>query len=184
MPTTRYVRFAVHPDHWWNLANHPWYLSCSSLTPIRTLDPSWCTLRVVNAYTRHVKRVLGYARPSDYAFAGGMAAASPLSFWLMERVSPSHVGKGGFAPVMRLATAIGLVGGLHILYQRSCSMSIPEYTPTAHHLSVRLTIPQTASMALRRIRERLNWTLGRWSAKSRTVNLYTVPLKSLIIYKG
>lgn len=113
-----------------------------------------------------------------------MAAASPLSFWLMERVSPSHVGKGGFAPVMRLATAIGLVGGLHILYQRSCSMSIPEYTHTAHQLSVRLTISQTASTALRRIRERLDWILGRWSTKSRTVNLCTVTLKSLIIYKG
>ena len=52
-----------------------------------------------------------------------MAAASPLTFWMMERVSPSHVGRGGFAPVMRLATAVGLIGGLHILYQRSCSVS-------------------------------------------------------------
>lgn len=81
-----------------------------------------------------MKRVFGYARSSDYAIAGGMAAASPISFWLMERVSPSHVGKGGFAPVMRLATAIGLVGGLHILYQRSCSMSIPDYIPMSLRL--------------------------------------------------
>lgn len=29
--------------------------------------------------------------------------------------------------MMRLATAIGLVGGIHILYQRSCSMSIARY---------------------------------------------------------
>ncbi|KKK22952.1 hypothetical protein P175DRAFT_0502338 [Aspergillus ochraceoroseus IBT 24754] len=69
----------------------------------------------------HLRRVFGYARPSDYAVGGGMAAASPLAFWIMERVSPSHVGRGGFAPVMRLATAIGLVGGLHVLYQRSCN---------------------------------------------------------------
>ncbi|PYH47271.1 putative NADH-ubiquinone oxidoreductase 21 kDa subunit [Aspergillus saccharolyticus JOP 1030-1] len=69
----------------------------------------------------HLKRVVGYARPSDYAVAGGLAAASPIAFWIMERVSPSHVGRGGFAPVMRLATAIGLVGGLHIFYQRSCN---------------------------------------------------------------
>jgi hypothetical protein len=41
----------------------------------------------------------------------------------MERVSPSHVGRGGFSPVMRLATAVGLLGGLHVLYQRSCRMS-------------------------------------------------------------
>lgn len=40
----------------------------------------------------------------------------------MERVSPSHVGRGGFSPVMRLATAVGLLGGLHVLYQRSCRM--------------------------------------------------------------
>ncbi|KAL5332640.1 NADH-ubiquinone oxidoreductase complex I, 21 kDa subunit-domain-containing protein [Aspergillus crustosus] len=68
----------------------------------------------------HLRRVFGYARPLDYAVAGTAAAASPLGFWIMERVSPSHVGKGGFAPVMRLATAVGLIGGLHILYQRSC----------------------------------------------------------------
>ncbi|KAI2887072.1 hypothetical protein CBS11852_7713 [Aspergillus niger] len=69
----------------------------------------------------HLRRVFGYARPSDYAVGGGMAAASPLAFWIMERVSPSHVGRGGFAPVMRLATAIGLIGGLHVVYQRSCN---------------------------------------------------------------
>ncbi|KAI9373993.1 NADH-ubiquinone oxidoreductase complex I, 21 kDa subunit-domain-containing protein [Aspergillus egyptiacus] len=68
----------------------------------------------------HIRRVFGYARPSDYAVAGGAAAASPIAFWVMERVSPSHVGKGGFAPMMRLATAVGIIGGLHILYQRSC----------------------------------------------------------------
>ncbi|QKX54934.1 uncharacterized protein TRUGW13939_02024 [Talaromyces rugulosus] len=67
----------------------------------------------------HLKRVFRYGRPSDYAVAGGMAAASPISFWLMDRLSPSHVGRAGFAPVLRLATAIGLLGGFHIFYQRS-----------------------------------------------------------------
>ncbi|GAM33245.1 NADH-ubiquinone oxidoreductase 21 kDa subunit [Talaromyces pinophilus] len=67
----------------------------------------------------HIKRVFGYARASDYAVGGAAAAASPLAFWLMEKFSPSHVGKGGFAPVMRLATAIGILGGVHIFYQRS-----------------------------------------------------------------
>lgn len=61
----------------------------------------------------------------------------------MERVSPSHVGKGGFAPVMRLATAIGLVGGLHILYQRSCSMPVPGYTLMAPRLMFALLITST-----------------------------------------
>ncbi|KAL3469121.1 NADH-ubiquinone oxidoreductase 21 kDa subunit [Aspergillus californicus] len=68
----------------------------------------------------HLRRVFGYARNRDYVVAGGTAAAVPIAFWVMERVSPSHVGKGGFAPMMRLATAIGLIGGLHIFYQRSC----------------------------------------------------------------
>ncbi|KAJ5731046.1 uncharacterized protein N7483_005554 [Penicillium malachiteum] len=68
----------------------------------------------------HLRRVFGYARSSDYAIAGGMATISPIAFWVMERVSPSHVGRGGFSPVMRLATAVGLIGGLHIFYQRSC----------------------------------------------------------------
>lgn len=66
--------------------------------------------------------MFGYARSSDYAVAGGMASVSPIAFWVMERVSPSHVGRGGFSPVMRLATAVGLIGGLHVLYQRSCRM--------------------------------------------------------------
>lgn len=83
--------------------------------------------------SRHLRRVFGYARPSDYAIAGGAAAASPLAFWAMERVSPSHVGRGGFAPVMRLATAIGLIGGLHVLYQRSCSMSIAAFIYGGEH---------------------------------------------------
>ena len=112
-----------------------------------------------------------------------MAAASPLSFWVMERVSPSHVGRGGFAPVMRLATAIGLVGGLHILYQRSCSMSI-SMTPHPSGGAVRLTVIQTASMALRRTQGKSRWTLGRWSTKSRWVNLCTVLQKSPPIYRG
>jgi hypothetical protein len=84
--------------------------------------------------TRHLKRVFGYARPSDWAVAGGMASAAPISFWVMERVSPSHVGRGGFAPVMRLATAVGLLGGLHVLYQRSCREphSPPARLPSFH----------------------------------------------------
>lgn len=130
-----------------------------------------------------MKRVFGYARPSDYAVAGGMAAASPLSFWVMERVSPSHVGRGGFSPVMRLATAIGLVGGLHILYQRSCSMSI-SMTSLPLGEAVRLTITQTASMVSRRTQGKSRWTPGRWSTKSRWVNLCMVLQKSPLIYKG
>lgn len=38
---------------------------------------------------------------------------------LMERISPSLVGKGGFAPIMRLTGAIGVGAGFVMLYQRS-----------------------------------------------------------------
>lgn len=38
---------------------------------------------------------------------------------LWERVSPSYVGKGGFAPIMRLAVAIGITGGFLEYYSRS-----------------------------------------------------------------
>ncbi|KAJ5681532.1 NADH-ubiquinone oxidoreductase 21 kDa subunit [Penicillium maclennaniae] len=38
----------------------------------------------------HLRRVFGYARPSDYAVGAGAAAVSPIAFWVMERVSPSH----------------------------------------------------------------------------------------------
>jgi hypothetical protein len=87
-----------------------------------------------------VRRVFGYARPSDYAVGAGAAAASPLAFWLMERVSPSHVGRGGFSPVMRLATAIGLIGGVHVLYQRSCSTLYPRPLLYCPHFNPSLTL--------------------------------------------
>ncbi|KAJ5222728.1 uncharacterized protein N7469_008968 [Penicillium citrinum] len=69
----------------------------------------------------HIRRVFGYARNSDYALAGGMAATSPLAFWAMEKLSPSGIGRNGFSPIMRLAATIGIVGGLHVLYQRSAN---------------------------------------------------------------
>ena len=82
-----------------------------------------------------------------------MATVSPLTFWVMERVSPSHVGKGGFAPLMRLATAIGLVGGLHVFYQRSCRRSISLSSST-----LILTWLQSAFMGLRRTQGKSKWT--------------------------
>lgn len=55
----------------------------------------------------------------------GVAAAGPALFYMMERISPSHVGRGGFAPVMRLAGAIGLIGGFLTFYQRSSCECFP-----------------------------------------------------------
>ncbi|KAF3768592.1 NADH-ubiquinone oxidoreductase 21 kDa subunit [Cryphonectria parasitica EP155] len=67
----------------------------------------------------HFKRVIGYARPSDYAFGATAAAAGPGLLWTMERFAPSYVGRGGFARVMRLAGAIGICGGFLAFYNRS-----------------------------------------------------------------
>lgn len=68
---------------------------------------------------RHFKRVVGYARTSDYLAGGATAAAGPALMLLWERVSPSHVGKGGFPPIMRLAGVLGLGAGFLVFYQRS-----------------------------------------------------------------
>jgi NADH-ubiquinone oxidoreductase complex I subunit len=51
------------------------------------------------------------------------AAFGPAALLFMEKFSPSHVGKGGFAPVLRLAGAIGLTGGFLYFYQRSSRTS-------------------------------------------------------------
>lgn len=65
-----------------------------------------------------------YARPSDYGVAAVTAAAGPGLMLLWERIAPSHVGKGGFAPVMRLSGVIGLGAGFLTFYQRSIRASI------------------------------------------------------------
>jgi hypothetical protein len=52
------------------------------------------------------------------------AAFGPGALYAMEKISPSKVGKGGFAQAMRLAGAIGVVGGFLYFYQRSSRMSI------------------------------------------------------------
>lgn len=36
-----------------------------------------------------------------------------------ERIAPSMVGKGGFAPIMRLTTAVSAGGGFIMFYNRS-----------------------------------------------------------------
>ncbi|KAL2372296.1 hypothetical protein RJZ57_003238 [Blastomyces gilchristii] len=70
----------------------------------------------------HVKRVFGYARPSDYVIGAGVGSMSPALFWLMERMHPANASPGTFGKAMRLATAIGFFGGLFTVYNTSCSM--------------------------------------------------------------
>ncbi|QSZ36988.1 hypothetical protein DSL72_009080 [Monilinia vaccinii-corymbosi] len=67
----------------------------------------------------HIKRVLGYARPSDYAVGAATATAGPGLMLMWEQVAPSLVGKGGFAPIMRLSGVIGVGAGFFMFYQRS-----------------------------------------------------------------
>ncbi|KAF5139126.1 NADH-ubiquinone oxidoreductase 20 subunit [Metarhizium anisopliae] len=68
----------------------------------------------------HFKRVVGYARTSDYVAGGAAAAFAPGALYALEKFAPSYVGKGGFAKAMRLAGAVGIAGGFLYFYQRSC----------------------------------------------------------------
>ena len=53
---------------------------------------------------------------------------------LWEQVAPSHVGKGGFAPIMRLSGIIGAGAGFLVFYQNSIC------TATAYSLLNRLLL--------------------------------------------
>jgi hypothetical protein len=66
-----------------------------------------------------------YARPSDWAYGAAVGAMSPGLMLYWEKVSPSFVGKGGFAPIMRLSGAIGVTGAFVFTYARSCGMFQP-----------------------------------------------------------
>ncbi|KAK5999105.1 Complex I-20.9kD [Cladobotryum mycophilum] len=67
----------------------------------------------------HFKRVVGYARTSDYIAGVTAASFAPAALYALERFAPSQVGKGGFPKAMRLAGFIGLAGGFLYFYQRS-----------------------------------------------------------------
>ncbi|KAI0886318.1 21 kDa subunit of NADH dehydrogenase [Annulohypoxylon maeteangense] len=67
----------------------------------------------------HFRRVVGYARPSDYIYGTVAAAGGPGLLLAMEKFAPSQVGRGGFVRALRLSGAIGLIGGFLYFYQRS-----------------------------------------------------------------
>lgn len=48
-----------------------------------------------------------------------MAAFGPGLMLLWEQIAPSYVGKGGFAPIMRLAGVGGVTAGFIYFYNRS-----------------------------------------------------------------
>jgi hypothetical protein len=61
-------------------------------------------------------------RRSDYLAGAGLAALTPASLALMERVSPSYAGAGGYKSVLRVSWMVGLAAGGMLAYQRSMSM--------------------------------------------------------------
>ncbi|KAI9820338.1 MAG: hypothetical protein M1827_005960 [Pycnora praestabilis] len=67
----------------------------------------------------HFNRVCKYARPSDYAAGTATAAFGPALMLLWEKVAPSYVGRGGFAPIMRLTGVISVGAGFLMFFQRS-----------------------------------------------------------------
>ncbi|KAF9740289.1 hypothetical protein PMIN06_009476 [Paraphaeosphaeria minitans] len=69
----------------------------------------------------HFSRVMRYTRPSDWLTGAAVGAISPGLMLYWERVSPSFVGKGGFAPVMRMSCALGLTGAFLFAYSRTTS---------------------------------------------------------------
>jgi hypothetical protein len=104
----------------------------------------------------HFKRVVGYARPSDWAYGAGFSAIGPALMLYWERVSPSYVGKGGFAPIMRLTGAVGLTGGFLLVYSNSISEYLAAQCRASTSSDHRLL--QTASTARARTDGRLIWT--------------------------
>lgn len=73
----------------------------------------------------HVKRVLSYMRPSDYAVWGTATIAAPaaLNFW--ERIDPSKSAGVSLRNAGRLATVVGFVGGFLLAYQSSSRECAP-----------------------------------------------------------
>lgn len=106
-----------------------------------------------DAKPRHFKRVMRFTRPSDWAYGAVLGATSPALLLYWEKVSPSFVGKGGFAPIMRLTGAIGVSGAFLFAYTRSSSTPTPcsIYADAHSHASLLLTVYNSA--LLRRPRE-------------------------------
>ncbi|KAI9673386.1 MAG: hypothetical protein M1817_002848 [Caeruleum heppii] len=67
----------------------------------------------------HFKRVMRYARPGDYAKGVAFAACGPALMLYWEKMAPSHVGRGGFASIMRLTGVVSVVAGFLTFYQSS-----------------------------------------------------------------
>jgi len=54
-----------------------------------------------------------------------MLVGGPTALFMMEKISPTYVGRGGLASAMRLITMISATCGFMFMYQRSCSKQAP-----------------------------------------------------------
>jgi hypothetical protein len=74
---------------------------------------------------------MAYTRPSDWLTGAAVGSLSPGLMLYWEKMSPSFVGKGGFAPIMRLTGAIGATGCFIFAYSRSCGTHayLPKPSP-------------------------------------------------------
>lgn len=68
---------------------------------------------------------MGYTRRSDYIEGLAWFAAGPALMWFWEKRSPSYVGKGGFAPMMRLTMVCSATAAFLRVYQNSICTGIP-----------------------------------------------------------
>ncbi|KAK3203246.1 hypothetical protein GRF29_112g648133 [Pseudopithomyces chartarum] len=99
-----------------------WLTVPSSSTMTRTLPPlppPSQPAALADHVQRHFTRVVRYTRPSDWLTGAAVGALSPGLMLYWERVSPSFVGKGGLAPVMRMSCAVGLTGAFLFAYTRT-----------------------------------------------------------------
>lgn len=70
-------------------------------------------------------------RREDMALGAGVSLIGPVGMLWAERVSPSYVGRGGFAPIMRLNCAIGVIAGFIIAFNQSQCM-----WPSSYHFHI------------------------------------------------
>lgn len=95
--------------------------------PVRLDEDNIIPRSLLTTTLRHFTRVLKYARPEDYAWGALMSTFGPTLMLTWERISPSYVGRGGFAPLMRLSWAIGLGAGFYSVYQQSTGTNLSIY---------------------------------------------------------
>ena len=79
-----------------------------------------------------------YGRRSDYIAGAISFVSGPALMLVWERIAPSMVGKGGFAPIMRLTTAISAGAGFIMFYNRSIRKGIMPSSLTKKMLMSRV----------------------------------------------